>query len=124
MPLIWQKAENLNDSTDLVAEIITQHQYEDVSNLQGASPQTAEYRKCVEGLARRIHEAVVQSDKREAQSPEEKTVCMNAQEEGLLEILTKCQQEIPAFTEAFDQLANYFKVLVTALEHNPAPQNS
>ena len=124
MPLIWQKVENLSDSTDLVAGIISQHQYEDVSSLQGASPQTAEYRKCIEGLARRIHEAVVQSDEQSERFPETEAADANAQGEGLLEILAKCQQEIPAFTETFDQLANKFTSLIAALEHNPIPQNS
>ncbi len=123
MPLIWQEVENLANSTDLVAKTLSQHQYEKVGDMRGLDPRNPEYRKRVEKLANRIHEAVLLAN-RQANSSEKETPNEKPNNEGVLKALARCQQEMPTFTNAFDQLATGFRTLATAFEKHPAPSNS
>lgn len=122
MPLIWQEVDNLATSTDLVAKTISQHQYEKVGTLRGLSSRSPEYRKQTEKLAKRIHESVLLANK-QASIGEQETADDKPDSEGVLEALARCQEEMPAFNKAFNQVDTEFRALTAALEKYPAPSN-
>lgn len=123
MPLVWQEVENLASSTDLVAKTLSQHQYEIVGDLRGLDPRDPKYRERVEKLAQRIHEAVLLASE-QANTGEQEALGEESHNEGVLEALSRCQQEMPIFTNAFDRLDAVFRALAAALGKHPAPSNS